>query len=66
MSCHRANPIFFNKKKINIGPPEHSLFPPPYIQQHLIFASPPIKKKKNGRHMCFSPYIFSLFDKMLA
>ena len=54
VSCHGANPIFFNKK-IKIGRPEHSL---------LILLRPITSyfcltptHSQSGRHMCDTPKI---------
>ena len=51
-----ANPVFFNKK-INIGLPEHSLPPIPYLRQHLIFVLPLLTPSQSGRHIGIAPYL---------
>ena len=37
MSGHGANPIFFNKKEIEIGRPEYSLTPHPSTSDNIFF-----------------------------
>ena len=58
MSGHGANPIFFNKKKIKIERPEHSLPPTPLRPiSHFCLNPPPLPPPKIGRYMCITPYI---------
>ena len=58
MSGHSANLIFFNKKKIKIGHPEHSLPLPPVplrpITSHVCLIPPP-SPPQSDRHMCINP-----------
>ena len=55
MSDHGANLIFFNKKKIKIERPEHSLTLHPLrpITSHF-YLTP--TTPQSGRHMCITPY----------
>ena len=58
MSGHGPNPIFFNKKEIKIGRPEHSLTSNSLraITSHFCLTpNPNPLPPQTGRHMCIIP-----------
>ena len=55
MSGHGADPIFFNKRKVTIGRPEHSLNPHPSTSKNISFLPDPPIPRQSGRHMCITP-----------